>query len=133
MPVPFVFRGQHGRAEHVEKTVHLGMYLVPVLPDRVMLAGCEIDRDLMGRRRDQCLGDLLRSWKRIGSNSAGAQLETESGLIDVGIEFRQQRDSLFRSLRRRFPKRWQISDEGTSFFQKCKLDIVREEHFKLND
>jgi hypothetical protein len=87
----------------------------------------------MGRRRHQCLGDLLRSWKRIGCNSAGAQLETESGLIDVGIEVRQQRDSLFRSLRWRFPKRWQISDDRTGFFQKRKLDIVREEHFKLND
>src|SRR5438874_2154037 len=58
--VPFVFRCQDGSTKHVKKAVHFRLHFVAMLPERMMQASGELDRDLVCRRRNQCLRDLHR-------------------------------------------------------------------------
>src|SRR5205814_440911 len=51
--VPLMLSCQDGRTQHVEKPVHPGLHLFPVLPERMMQTGRKLDRDLMRRRHDQ--------------------------------------------------------------------------------
>src|SRR5205823_1389096 len=120
---------QDGRTQDIEKSVHPGLHLFPVLPEWMMQTGRKFDRHLMRRRHDQRPGDLRRSWKCIRRYAAGTQFETKRRLIHVGIELGQQRNCFWRSFGGCLPKRRQTADNRAGFSEDRKINILRsEEH-----
>ena len=105
--------------------MHLCFHLIAVLPDRMMQTGRKLDWELMRGRRYKRAGNLRGSRKCIRRHTAGAQFVTEGCRVLARIVFGNQRNGLFRSVRRRFPENRQITDNRFRLFQQCNIRILR--------
>src|SRR5258705_13996285 len=109
-------RRKDGGPQHIEKSVLLRFHFAAKLPDWMMQPSRKLDRELMGSCRYQSARDLRRSWKCIGRNSAGPQFVTECCHVLVGVVPSDQPDGLLCSLRRRFQKNRQLTNNGSRCF-----------------
>jgi hypothetical protein len=86
--------------------------------------GCKLEWQLMRSRGHQRFNNLHRSWKCVRSHSAGAQFVPESRRVGIGVKLSEQRDSLLRPIRGRFPENWQITENRSRLIQQRDIDVL---------
>ena len=89
--VPMMLGRKNAGSKHIQKSVHLGFHFIAKLPDRMMQAGGEFDRDVMFCRRENRARDLDRARKGISRYAPGPKFVTKRRLF----RSRDQCDRLF--------------------------------------